>query len=113
MPCSDPIEMANFFNKHFTTAPGIISSNIPPTPNSDPTYPTLTGTQLFHSSEQPLTLDEMNDALEMLDSKTSLDWHGLSMQFLKKCFFVIAEPVKHIFNLSLSNGVVPDRKSVV
>ncbi len=107
---SDPLTIANYFNKYFSTAPSEISKSIvPPPPLNDPHATQLSGTQLFNSSEQPLTNEEISTAIEMLDSKNSLDRHGLSMSFLKKCIFLIHEPLKHVYNLSLSTGIVPQQ----
>ncbi len=109
---SDPIIIANHFNKYFTTEPAVNSSSITPPPLVEPTEQLLTGTQIYHSSEQPLTDEEIRDAISQLESKTSLDLNGLSMAFLKKCIFLINDPLRHVYNLSLTLGVVPNQLKI-
>jgi hypothetical protein len=57
----------------------------------------------------PLTFSEILEACKQLESKTSLDFEGLSLHFVKKVILSIHAPILHVFRLSLSSGVVPSQ----
>ncbi len=84
---SDPVEIANCFNTHFSTALDIIANSIhPPTPlNDDVTEQDFTANiPIFRLSDQPITNDELIEAVKSLESKTSQDIDCISMFLLKK-----------------------------
>ncbi len=60
-------------------------------------------------TKNPLTFSEILEACKQLESKTSLDFEGLSLHFVKKVILSIHAPILHVFRLSLSSGVVPSQ----
>ena len=49
------------------------------------------------------------DIVKSFDSKMSQDLDGLSLKLIKYIIHDISIPLAHIFNLSLDNGVFPDK----
>ena len=66
----------------------------------------------FRSADIQVGHEEIFEALSQLEPKKSLDSDGLSMNFLKKCFYHILLPFKHIINLSFSQGIVPSQLKI-
>lgn len=67
---------------------------------------------VFSLTNTPLTITEISNACDQLQSKNSLDFNNLSMNFLKKVISNIFVPLAHVFSLSLSSGVVPQQLKI-
>lgn len=107
----DPLVIANSFNKYFTTIAEEIATKINPTetPFSGPqTQPV----NLFNMSNVPISSDEILSILKQLDPKKSTDMNGISMHLIKLLSYELLAPLKHIFNLSLAEGMVPSQLKI-
>jgi hypothetical protein len=100
--------MANFLNKFFTNIASKIVGNIEPTDRPPDLNVPLNENELSFT-KNPLTFSEILEACKELESKTSLDFEGLSLHFVKKIILSIHAPILHVFRLSLSSGVVPSQ----
>jgi len=108
----DPQEMANSFNKFFTSIANDCVSQINPTLGNDDVHPAVPEHLRFQMSSFPLQQAELVTALDNLLSKTSLDLSNLSMSLLKKVIRTIERPILHIFNKSITTGVVPSKLKI-
>jgi hypothetical protein len=104
-----PEEMANSFNRFFSTIGTTIRDNIPqfsknPTdfiPEYDPNKPKLSFERVG-----PIWL---SDVVKSMPNKSSTDLDGLSIKILKQIIDRISVPLVHIFNLSFDTGVFPEK----
>ena len=104
----DPTEISNEFNNFFTNIGNEISNSI---------YPTIKTYNDYVPINQNIpTLDLGNtgpihiaDIVKSLQPKKSTDVDGLSMYHIKKIINEINVPLAHIFNMSLSKGIFPDK----
>jgi len=103
---SDEKILAENLNLYFTTIADKIAEKVVPTDR-----PPDLNAKIFHSkfdmASKPISTQELLKQVKKLKSKTSLDKDGLSSIFFKKIFLDIAEPIRHIFSLSLTHGHVP------
>ena len=104
----DPLLIAEHLNKFFASAPADIIKEIPPTPEPE-TEPDIQDVPIFNMSDNEVTAREIVDTVKLLEPKKSCDVGGVSMFFVKKCIYSIAQPLKHVFGLSFSTGIVPDQ----
>jgi hypothetical protein len=107
----DPKEIANCFNKFFTTIADSISDDIHPTVRP-PECPFNNDTPLFSLTVTPICHFEILTTFNELNSKRSEDYNGPSMHFLKTLTLQLIKPLTHIFNLSFSQGVVPSQLKI-
>ena len=103
-----PLLIAEHLNKFFASAPADIIKEIPPTPEPE-TEPDIQDVPIFNMSDNEVTAREIVDTVKLLEPKKSCDVGGVSMFFVKKCIYSIAQPLKHVFGLSFSTGIVPDQ----
>jgi exonuclease III len=104
--CNDKSKMADAFNEHFTTMADKIAEKIVPTDRPPDLNHKIFNCNFINSSV-PISTDELLKIVKKLKPKTSTDFNGVSTSLIKKCIYSISEPLRHIFNLSLSMGVVP------
>lgn len=71
-----------------------------------PDFPNLSS--LFNLSDLHLTISDIEDGLENLNAKTSLDSDGICNLFLVNCSKFVSLPLFIIFNMSLSTGTFLD-----
>ena len=57
-----------------------------------------------------LSINELNEAFLSLKTNKSPGYDDINFNAVKKCFGEINEPLKHLFNLSLENGIFPEKK---
>jgi hypothetical protein len=102
-------EIANFFNKFFTTIADEISNDVHPTDRPPDVVNPVNNDNvpLFQSSNIPVTNFEILTTFTALNNKKSEDYTGVSMYFLKNVTLQLLQPLNHVFNLSIKNGVVP------
>jgi hypothetical protein len=105
---TDPTLVAEEFNKFFSNIGSKIASTIIPSPTDplsyipdNPNVPTLNINQTGPS--------QIIDLLKSFDSKSTPDLDGISIKLLKFVSHEIAVPLAHIFNLSISLGVFPEK----
>jgi hypothetical protein len=105
---SDPRLIADAFNNFFVRVGAEISESIIPTnAKAEDFMPIL-------ENIDELDLGETNpthflDIIKSLQAKSSLDSDGLSTKLLKKVALEISRPISHIFNLSLQQGIFPQK----
>jgi hypothetical protein len=102
----DPALMTEHFNTFFATAAKKITDELHPTSKS-PTAHIPTNQNKFSLNNSPVTDSEILGVTKLLLDKTSLDFNGISMAFIKKIIDVIVRPLRHIFTLSFASGCVP------
>jgi hypothetical protein len=107
---SDPKQIANYFNEFFANAPAAIISDINPT--DVPTETHNVDLNIFSFTENPVSLEEIVEAVEQLQAKKSQDFNGLSMWFVKKFILEIITPLHHLISCSLATGVVPQQLKI-
>ena len=105
---SDPLTLANFLNTFFTKVAGKIVEEIEPT-DRPPDLNVPFNDNSLSFSKIPITFSEIKEACDQLQSKTSLDFEGFSLSFIKKVILSISVPILHVFRLSLGSGVVPSQ----
>jgi hypothetical protein len=100
--------ISNEFNKFFTAAGTRISETVNPT--------TLDANEFIPPNPDPpqLELGQISPAvivttIQSFISKSSTDIDGISTKLLKSIAIEISQPLSHIFNLSISTGVFPER----
>ncbi len=74
---SDPLQIANFLNEYFTNVASSIVAGIEPTDR-----PPDGNENTFSLSASPITFSEIKEACDQLQSKTSLDFEGISLFFV-------------------------------
>jgi hypothetical protein len=105
---TDPTEIANEFNDFFTSIGVKISETVKPTQIKPEDYmPILENVQELELG----TTNQVHvcDIIKSLQPKNSMDIDGISTKLLKFLAIELSWPLAHIFNLSLSNGIFPDR----
>ena len=60
----------------------------------------------------PVIKEELKDTVGKLKDKKSTGYDGIDNSLLKNIIDVIVDPLVHVFNLSLSNGIVPEGMKV-
>jgi hypothetical protein len=104
-PITDPINIAETFNKFFAGVPQKIVNDIPPIPTTPESFlPNKT----FHEMQlQKTSKAEIVSIIMAMQSKSSTDLDGIPMKVLKLVALEIGLPLSHICNLSLSSGIFP------
>ena len=103
---NDPHDIAEYLNTHFTTIADRIAEQINPT-DRPPDLGLNESEQRFSFTQ--FTPELLIDIVMEMQNKNSKDLDFLSNNFLKKIIPCIAKPISHIFNLSLSTGVIPSQ----
>ena len=106
---TDPLTIANMFNEFFINVPSQIVEQIPPAPTNVNPTPTVAGTPNFKLSDKQVAEEEIVNAINLLLPKKSTDSNDISMFFVKRCANSVVKQLKHIFNLSFTDGVVPSQ----
>jgi hypothetical protein len=113
---NDPKDMATHFNKFFTSMPGSIVDDLHMVnPDTCPDFardffshtPEDNHVPKFSFASQPISHEEIVEATNSLQPKTSLDHNGVSLFFIKQFIPILVNPLHHIIQLSLSQGRVP------
>ena len=66
----------------------------------------------FNTSKEPVTHSEVYETIKMLKKKKISDMYGVSVFFISKFALTLSSPLRHIFSLSLSQGVVPQQLKI-
>jgi signal recognition particle subunit SEC65 len=105
---SDPVDIANSFNKFFVAVGQQISDNVSPISKNPEDY--------IHYNHgvpdmllQNTTPEHVKKIISKLQPKLSFDANGVSTKMIKFIGDVIALPLSHIFNISLREGVFPQK----
>ena len=107
---TDKQTIADEFNKYFINiGPNLISKLPQNLPNPvDFMNTTRTFPSLFLS---PTTIDEVQSIMHTL-KPTSPGHDNITLRTLKHIFPIIAQPLTHIINLSLQNGIFPNEMKI-
>jgi hypothetical protein len=108
VPSSDPIVIANQFNTFFTEVGRQISDSVPSVAKRPEDYINY-GRPIPDLSLQNTTPEFIKKIIKNLKPKLSIDAEGVSTKMIKSIGNEIALPLSHIFNLSLSSGVFPNK----
>ena len=108
---SDPKQIAEAFNGFFSKIGLNISNNVP---NSNKHYshflPKLNCDKTIFLD--PISPDEVIKACSQLKPKSSSGCDDISSKILKQTIENIVIPLTYIFNLSLENGIVPNKMKI-
>ena len=105
----DKEQIAEQFNKYFTNVGPNLASMIPKTNKDFKSF--LCGDYpLFN--ETPLADDEIKNAFISLKSNKSPGFDEISPNVIKFVVDILIEPIKHVFDLSLKNGIFPEQLKV-
>jgi hypothetical protein len=107
---NNSFEIAQKFNNFFTSVASSFLNEINPADSEIDITPITD--QRFDMSSVPVSIEELELALGNLQDKKTPDLNNISMHLLKKTINSVREPLLHIFNCSLSSGIVPDRMKI-
>ena len=101
--------IAEHFNHFFTNIGPKLASNIPKPKQTFESYLKVNG-EIYENSS--LTDKELKDAIKCLKRNKSPGHDEISSNVIKECGDELFLPLKHIFSLSLSNGIFPDQLKI-
>ena len=101
----DEAKIADEFNKFFTNIGTDLANKIPNALKPFDSYITKANTSM---DSQPLSINKLKDAFFSLKINKSPGHDGVSFNFIRKCFGVLCEPLKYLFNLLIVKGIFPD-----
>ncbi len=99
-------KIAAGFNEYFSTIGSKLSEGIKDGDIDPLSFMTVTHDDIFNFNF--ITIDEVIDALNLIQSKKSSGLDGISARLLKDGTHNIAGPLVDIFNLSLRTAIFPD-----
>ena len=108
---SDPIEICNHFNNHFTTIAGKIDKKIVKTGRNFNYYLITNSEKIF--SIYPTTPTEVEDYIKNLDIRKSVGPFNIPNRVLKEFNKLFSIPISQIFNLSIEHGVFPQKMKII
>ena len=104
---SDPLEIANGFCKYFTNVGPNLASKIP---TVNVSFQNFLGPHVKETIFlRPITFLELYKICMSLKVGKAPGVDGIPMQLIKGSFQFISEPLMRIINLSLENGIFPDK----
>jgi hypothetical protein len=101
------VQISNEFNKFFTSVGKQIAEAVEPV-NKDPLDYVTTNCNIDLHLGNMSQADFVNIVNDM-DPKNSSDINGMTMKMVKEVKFEIAVPLVHIFNLSMTEGIFPEK----
>ena len=105
---TDPKSIADKFNDFFVKIGPEISDSVNPSLHKPEDFvPNLEGIHQLEFSDISPTL--ICDIIKYLESKSSTDSDGISSKLLKRVSNEICIPIAHIFNLSVNQGIFPEK----
>ena len=106
---TDPTVMANEFNTYFSNIANVIRAKIPESSVRPESFAPPCEHEFLLEMCSP---DQVNNIIQSLETKTSLDIDGLNTKVLKKVSDLVSHPLSHIINLSFQQGIVPPKLKV-
>jgi len=105
---TDPSIIANEFNNFFSSVGTRIAEGVNPTEKDPLSYlaDAQDGPPLGMGMTDPT---QILNILKLMDKKTSPDLDGISLSLLKSVATEICIPLSHVFNLSLTTGIFPEK----
>ena len=107
---SDPLEICNLFNEHFTNIAGKIDKKIVKTSRNFNNYLSNNNERTF--SLYPTTPAEVEDYIKNLDIRKSVAPFSIPNRVLKEFNKLFSIPISRIFNLSIERGVFPQKMKI-
>ena len=106
----DSFTMAEKFNEFFANIALKIVEDVHPVSEKVTTSPPKSAPSFsFNFSDDPLTPSEIQETIELLQNKKTVDSDGISSAFIKKISLTISKPLQIIFSKSFSDGVIPQQ----
>jgi hypothetical protein len=105
---TDPLKIASEFNSFFTRVGKQISDSIPPVSKEPDEYINY-NREIPSMSLGNTTPAHVKKVISKFQPKTSCDINGQSTKMIKFLNNEISIPLSHIFNLSLAQGIFPDK----
>ena len=102
-------DIAEEFNNFFTNVGPNVAKKVPNSSNSFTSFLNQTHSIMEKNS---LSINELKEAFFSLKTKKSPGYDDINFNVVKKCFGEINEPLKHLFNLSLENGIFPEKMKI-
>ena len=104
---TDPLQIANKFCHYFTNIGLNLANKIPDTSKSPLKY---MNDNFPNSMVLNLVSDnEVTNIVNSFKSGSAAGYDNISMNIIKQSIHLIVELITHIINLSITNGVVPDK----
>ena len=101
-------DIAEEFNNFFTNVGPNLAKKVPNSSNLFTSFLNQT-----HCNGKKLTINkELKEAFFSLKTNKSPGYDDINFNVVKKCFGEINEPLKHLFNLSLENGIFPGKMKI-
>ena len=107
----DPKEIANKFNEYFINVGPNLAKKIKCKDN-DTFEKYLNGSYQSSLFLSAITPNELQIELENIKPNKSSGYDGISAKIIKIITEEISKPLTHIFNLSFSSGIIPDKLKV-
>ena len=107
---SSNIDIANGFNRLFSNIGPALARTIP---NGNTDFTNYLNQKVEESIFlNPVTDEEIIEIVKDAKTKYSKDHDSIDMSLVKLVIHIIVIPLKHIFIISLQNGVFPDRMKI-
>ena len=107
---SNPFEMANQFNNHFSTISSKIDQKIIETKRKFQAYLANLNSKTFPL--YPTTPTEVRDYIKNLDIRKSVGPFSIPNRILKEFHNLFSIPISQIFNMSLEIGIFPQKLKI-
>ena len=104
----EPKDVANAFNRYFTTIGATLANNLPHVPDYEQYLTSITSVPLVFN---PPSLIEIESILSNI-KETTVGHDELPMFIFKDNFMAFSEVLLHLFKLSLQMGEVPDAMKI-
>ena len=98
-------KIANEFNNFFTNIGPKLAQKIPQPSRPFQSYMKTVNSEL---ENKKVTTNELKEAFFSLKINKSAGFDDMSYNVVKNCFGELSDPLLHMFNLSLLNGMFPD-----
>ena len=104
----NPQEIADAFNKYFTTAAGKILTNNSKRQEAIKLLGESKNDDILAMELISTTGNERKHVIESFKSKNCAEYKGISCRILKYCTHAIVKPLSHTGNASLNQGIYHD-----
>ena len=105
----DQNKIAHSFNKFFTSIGPKLASSIP---SSSKDFKDFLSPVSANLDEYPLHDEELNEAFNSLKANKSPGFDDISPTVVKRCHEDIFNPIKHVFSLTLKQGVFAEKLKI-
>ncbi len=103
---TDPHTISNEFCKYYSTIGSTFASKIPNSKYNPDRF--LKGNFPHSLFLQPTDSEEIKKIIRNFKNKKSYGFDGISSSIFKNFAHELAHPISQIFNMSITNGIVPD-----